>query len=118
MTPDTDAAVAWLKAWHGPVGPWLVVEIDPSVENPTIPARRFTDENLLREYLDDRNGIVNLYFVPNVIIGSPRTTPKKEQIGSILSIYVDLDLPRSGPHSSPTADNFDILLRRIRSLDP
>lgn len=118
LTPDTDATVDWLRAWHGPEGPWLVVEIDPSVENPTIPARRFTDVDLLRAYLEDRNGIVNLYFVPNGIVGAPRTTPTKEQIGSIWSVYVDLDLPRSGPHSLPTPENFELLLGRIRALEP
>lgn len=118
LAPDTSAAIEWLRAWHGPTGPWLVLEINPSVENPTVPGRTFTTEDSLREYLDDRNGIVNLYFVPNVIDGTPRTTPKKEEIAYLLAIYVDLDLPRSGPYSTPTPENFERLLDRIRALDP
>jgi hypothetical protein len=118
MAPDTQTAVKWLKAWHGPSGPWLVVEIDPSVENPLVPARRFTEEQPLQEYLDDRNGIVNLYFVPNIIEGAPRTTPTKDQIKAIWAIYVDLDLPKSGPFSLPTEENFTRLLSRLKLLEP
>ncbi len=114
----SDTAVNWLTAWHRD-GPWLVFEIDPEVEHPLVPAHEFVDEQSLRTYLDDRIGIVNLYFIPNrVKPGVIKTTPKKEAITQLHALYVDLDLPKTGPRAAPTEDNFAYLLNRIYALTP
>ena len=114
----SDVSINWLTAWHRD-GPWLVFEIDPEVENPLVPAREFTDVTALRTYLDDRIGIVNLYFIPNKVLpGTIRTTPKKDAITYLHALYVDLDLPKTGERSAPTEDNFAYLLQRIYALSP
>lgn len=114
-----DEAVEWLRSWNPP-GPWLLAEIDPNFEVRRVPARSFTDLDDVRAYLEARIGLVNLYFCPNLLSPGTEvvTTPTKGQVGELLAVYADLDLPKEGPRSKPTPENFARLLRRIEDLLP
>jgi len=109
--------VDFLTRMH-PESPWLVAEIDPNVDSPPVVAREFTDLNALRSHLGRRNGVVNLYFLPNRTCPGITTTPCKDQITYIVALYVDFDLPKTGPHSAQTEANLARLLQRIRALRP
>jgi predicted P-loop ATPase len=117
MSPDIKAAVTWLKTWH-PQGPWAIAEIDPSSEPRRVPVRVFTDEDALYFYLEEKTGVVNLYFIPNQISPSITTTPTKDEIQAITCLDADLDLPKEGPHSAPNEENFQRLLDKIEALVP
>lgn len=114
-----DVSVAWLQAWS-PTGPWFLGELDPAIPAQRLPAHRIPDESSLRAFLEQRFGRSNLYFCPNVITTEEpvTTTPTKEQITHITSLYVDLDLPKAGPYAAPNEENFARLLKRLRALDP
>jgi hypothetical protein len=114
---SVDTAVEWLRSWS-PEGPWHVLEIDPEAEVKHPEAHAFFEEEHLRRYLTERDGKTNLYFLPNPTRLGIKSTPHKTDILSLTSLYVDLDLPKAGPYSAPTPENFERLLRRLRALNP
>src|SRR5688572_24472878 len=117
--PDTNTAISWLKMWH-PDGPWIIVEIDPATAPRRPPAHTFHDLDELEAYLLDRNGKVNLYFIPNRLKfdATVTTTPTKDQIGLLTCLQVDLDLPKTGPRAAQTPENIQWLRLRIEALFP
>lgn len=116
-TPDTDAAVSWLIAWDQ-TGPWSVIELDPTDDSAVPIARQFATQQAIHAHITTKNGTKNLYFLPNRTSPGIQTTPTKAQITHVTSLYADLDLPKTGPFSTPTQENFARLLTKLRALTP
>jgi predicted P-loop ATPase len=113
---DTDAAVGWLRSLF-PEGPWYVYASDPEGRDPFL-GERFAEEAALRAWLDARQGTHNVYYSANTPLPTVRTTPRKSQMVRLNVLHVDLDLPKTGPHATPTATNYERLLLRVRAMAP
>jgi Virulence-associated protein E len=114
---DNKVAIAWLLAWS-PAGPWSLGAVDPANEVKLFPATYIKTIDELRSYVSRYNGKWNLYFSPNATASNITTTPRKDQIIAMRALFVDLDLPKTGDRSSPTEENFSILLRKLEMIDP
>src|SRR5262249_37915845 len=69
----------------------------------------------LTHYLAQRNGVTNLYWMPNATVPGLTTTPTKKDITQIRWLYGDLDLPKNQPHDD---EHKAPLLAKCRALTP
>lgn len=112
-------ALDFLTHWSS-TGPWSLMAIeatDSSDQKPRWQFGRFDPTIItdLTNWLEERDGVWNLYFVPNQPIDTITTTPKKTQIIYVNCLHMDLDLAK-GTQPSPHA--FELLLARIQSFVP
>ena len=116
---STDVAVGWLTALS-PSGPWFLYAADSTGVEPGLPVRRFTLNQLdeMRAWIAARLDHHNLYYSPNTPLPTITKHPTKAEITYLNFLHVDLDLPKSGPHTAPTEENFARLLRRLRAMVP
>lgn len=93
-TPDSAAAVSFLQRFH-PTGPWALTGISP--DKKVIQTRSFSpgQEEACRQWLDERNGRLNLYFHTNLPMSELRKKAEKTDIGEAVCLHVDID-PRAG----------------------
>lgn len=103
--------------------PWALVAItELEDESKRVIGGRFDTYDDARAWISlytDRRW--NLYFTSNVPTASCplRTTPRKDEIETLMGLHVDLDLPKPPhPHASPSPENLERLLRRLESVEP
>lgn len=107
-TPDTPAAIAFLKKWN-PTGPWVLTAI--SLDKKSIPTRTFypKDEEALTKWLEEYNGERNIYFQVNPPRRDLSKKSDKEDIKSLDWLHIDLD-PRAGEDIDAERDRVLALL--------
>lgn len=103
MEGKTAAAVSFLKKWKSG-GPWIVTSI--STDKKSIDTKSFTDESDLTKWLDQYNGIRNIYFSVNETNREIAKKANKEDISFANWLHVDID----------PADGQDIDEERERAL--
>lgn len=92
MRGDTKAAVAFLLRWS-PTGPWVLSAIHPSQQS--FKTRAFTSIEAARDWIEEHNGEMNLYFQVNSVIEASHKKPNRENIKSMDWLHIDID-PRAG----------------------
>ncbi|MBA1154930.1 VapE domain-containing protein [Microvirga mediterraneensis] len=90
IIPNTAEAVAFLQAMH-PDGPWHLVAMKP--DGPPI-AQTFDPDNLdaMSAWIEDRQGVENLYFHVNILSpGIRNNKAKKGDVSAAAFLHVDVD---------------------------
>jgi len=92
--PNTDAALAFLERWRSG-GPWVLTAIPP--DRRSIATATFSGETLsaARRWLNDHNGLRNLYFHVNPATRALTKKAEREDIAALAWLHVDID-PRAG----------------------
>lgn len=103
MQGDTDSAVSFLKKWKSG-GPWIVTSISTDKKN--IDTKSFTDEKLLHAWIEQYNGVRNIYFSVNETNREIVKKANKEDMSFANWLHVDID----------PADGQDITEERERAL--
>ena len=111
IKPDTDAAVEFLGKWSPP-GPWTLVAISPSKKN--IRPHACTTLCEARTFIDENNGISNLYWVVNSTFRTEHKKPCAADISHLYTLHVDLD-PRAGEDINEERKR---ILARLRAYNP
>jgi len=108
MTPDTDAALDFLKHWQ-PGGPWVLSAIEP--DGP-IQTRTFHDFFSAKRWIERWQGKRNLYFSVNTPKSDLAKKATKTDIGKLNALHVDLDAPDD---TEPGKAKAELLLPRLKT---
>jgi len=94
LMPDTDAAVAFLREVHAGRTVHLTA-IHPA--DGILPAGSFAADNTdgMRRWIDQHQGIANVYWSVNPLRRAPFKKAKKEDVARMAFVHVDLD-PQAG----------------------
>lgn len=106
---STSDAVQFLQGWcEG--GPWVLTAISP--DGGGIDTITFKSSELpkMRDWIEDRQGVQNLYFTVNPTRGPMNIKPKKSDIRGMRAIHVDVD-PRAGEDPAAEKERAIQLLR-------
>ena len=93
LRPDTAAALDFLAMW-APEGPWVLTSIVPDGPTNTDTFRTGEGERLAR-WIDERQGVQNIYFHVNPVRRHLTSKGSKEDVARLAWLHVDLD-PREG----------------------
>lgn len=94
MEHNTAEAVSFLEAWE-PSGPWVLTSIRPDAgKTQTETFTEATKENM-RQWIEERQGVQNIYFTVNPTIRAMRSKAAKTDIKGLCALHVDID-PRVG----------------------
>jgi hypothetical protein len=109
MEGDTDAALDFLRRWHGETAR-IVITIDPITE--ATRRRDFApgEEAAMRAYIDAAQGRLNCYTPVNCA-GPGASTPTKKEMVAARGLHVDADLKDVGLDAESA-------LARLRRFDP
>lgn len=97
-TPDTQAAIAFLSAFH-PETPWVVtaIEVDrKGIETATFSGTLASRRASAAEWVERRNGRQNLYFMVNPPRRELTSKAAKTDVAALAWLHVDVD-PRAEP---------------------
>jgi len=94
LLPDTRAAVDFLGHFCG-VGLRVLTSIPP--ENGRTTTATFTagEDDKMATWIDERQGVQNIYFTVNELYGPVTSKPNKGAVSAIRALHVDVD-PRAG----------------------
>lgn len=109
---STSDAVQFLQGWcEG--GPWVLTAISP--DGGGIDTITFKSSELpkMRDWIEDRQGVQNLYFTVNPTRGPMNIKPKKSDIRGMRAIHVDVD-PRAGEDPAAERERAFKLLREYK----
>jgi hypothetical protein len=90
----TDVALEFLNKWS-PSGPWILTAISPSTGKIETRAFFADGQEMMKSWIDERNGKLNLYFTINRVRDPVDRKPSKTDISEIIAFQVDAD-PRVG----------------------
>lgn len=90
---DTPAAIAFLKKWC-PDADWCLTAIVPDGKTETATFLA-TEEEKAHAWIEQRQGVKNLYHHPNVIRKRMTSKAKKEDMAAFRAFHVDVD-PAAG----------------------
>lgn len=109
LTHDTAAAVAFLERWR-PGGPWVLTSI--TVERRGTTTRTFgaATKNELVDWIDQRQGIENLYFMVNPARRELTKKAEKSDVHALAWLHIDID-PRVGEDPAAEKARGEKLLR-------
>ncbi len=110
---DTAAAVSFLQRFH-PDGPWSLTAISP--DKKVIQTATFNpgQESACCQWIDDRNGKLNIYFSANRPMRDIRKKAEKTDIGEACCLHIDID-PRAG---EDIGEEQERALRLLRAATP
>lgn len=91
IEPRTDVTIDFLENWR-PSGPWALTAIKP--DGP-ISTKTFTDLESAKVWIDEYQGLRNLYFHVNPIRYNINTKAEKKDISALEWLHIDID-PREG----------------------
>src|SRR6516165_9959113 len=113
---DIDLAVAFLEEWSN--GPWILTAINPN-KREDIETRTFVNPGAMGRWLEANNGRRNNYHTINrTKPGVYNKKPKKGDIGTLVTLHVDADLPK-GPKATTDIEAAQAaLLDRIKAFVP
>lgn len=96
IRPNYLASADFLKLW-APMGPWVLVALDPDKRGVDADTFSPLDEKRMMEWLDKQGTRLkrNIYFTVNPCVRPLQTKPMREHIGALMWLHVDVD-PRSG----------------------
>lgn len=97
---DLDQSLRFLE-WLTPGGPWVLTAIPPEGGRTT--TETFTDPARARAWLEERTGVLNLYFAVNPLKAATNKKAKKEDVAELAFLHVDVD-PRKAPDGTRTED--------------
>lgn len=109
---STSDAIQFLQGWcEG--GPWVLTAISP--DGGGIDTITFKSSELpkMRDWIEDRQGVQNLYFTVNPTRGPMNIKPKKSDIRGMRAIHVDVD-PRVGEDVEAERERALNLLREYK----
>ena len=96
LIPRTDEALTFLKEFH-PNGPWHLV----AIKETRIQGETFHSLEVMRRWIDERQGNANIYFQVNPLRQKPsRSKATKADVAAGISLHVDVDLPGGDALSS------------------
>lgn len=90
MKGDNKAAIKFLKQWN-PNGPWVLTSIQTDRKKINTTTFRPDDEQSLAEWLDEYNGVRNIYFHVNSVTRDLSSKALKEDIKSADWLHIDID---------------------------
>ena len=93
ITPDTAAAIAFLKLVY-PEGPWLLTAIRPDRKGMDTETFHPDTEKQTWIWLDDYNGVYNIYWSVNPPLYDLKKKASREDIKEVVYLHVDID-PRA-----------------------
>lgn len=109
---STSDAVQFLQGW-APEGPWVLTSIVPDgggIDTATFAA---SDVPQMRDWIEERQGSMNIYFTVNTVIRPMSIKPKKTDIRGMRAIHVDVD-PRAGEDIEAERERAVQLLREYK----
>lgn len=111
LSGRTDDAVTFLEGWC-PGGPWVLTSIIPDgkTETDTFWA---DDMARMRAWIDERQGVQNIYFTVNRTFRAMKVKPKKLHIRAAHALHVDVD-PRVGEDPAAEKERAIKLLRDFK----
>jgi hypothetical protein len=111
---NSQGALAFLRQW-APQGPWVLNAIDPERKKSLI-AQTFdpSSERECLTFIEHWNGKRNLYFLVNVPREALATKAKKDDIGWMIAVHVDVD-PEDG---KPIEEERERIVAALSSYKP
>lgn len=94
MRGDTAAAVQFLQGW-APAGPWVLTSIVPDGGKTDTATFTAAEVPKMRDWIEERQGVQNVYFTVNRTFRAMTVKPKKTDIAATRAYHVDVD-PRVG----------------------
>ncbi|MEM9204762.1 MAG: hypothetical protein AAGA88_00380 [Pseudomonadota bacterium] len=92
--PDTDAAFAFLRNFCGD-GLRVLTSIVPDRGRTTTATFAASEDDKMAAWIDERQGVQNIYFNFNAVLGPVTSKPNKGAVSGIRALHVDVD-PRPG----------------------
>lgn len=112
LLPDTDAAVAFLDHLCGD-GLRVLTSIPPDGGRTATATFRADERDKLRAWIDERQGVQNIYFTVNSVFGPVTTKPNNGAVSAIRALHVDVD-PRPGEPLDAERERAERVLRAYR----
>lgn len=113
LLPDTGASVAFMRNFCGD-GPRVLTSIVPDGGRTTTATFDASEDGKMAAWIDERQGVQNIYFTVNAVFGPVTSKPNKGAVSAIRALHVDVD-PRPG-------EDFDTervrAERVLRAYDP
>lgn len=94
MNHDTKQSIDFLQHW-APDGPWVLTSIRPDAGKTQTETFTGKDIDALTKWIEERQGIQNIYFAVNPPMHPMRTKAAKNDIKGMVALHVDID-PRVG----------------------
>lgn len=98
LVHDTRAAVEFLRRWK-PDGPWALTAIIPDGKTETV-TYTADDEAEMAKWIEERQGVKNLYFHVNPLRRRIDNKASKEDVAALAWLHVDVD-PAAGERKLP-----------------
>lgn len=100
-TPSTEDAIKFLQKWR-PEGPWVLAAIRPDGGNIETISFELLQLNEMRDWIDRKQGLLNIYFTVNPVINMMNKKPRKSDMRGLAAIHVDVDPhPIDGGRGTP-----------------
>ena len=114
LNGDTAAAANFLEHWE-PSGPWVLTAIHPEIKG-RIETVTFRPEHRsdLIDWIEKRQGVFNIYFLVNRPKRPLNSKAKKQDIGHLLALHVDVD-PRE---DADLASEQSRIIEALRRAEP
>ncbi|GEM_PF-767144 len=111
LSGRTSDAVQFLQGW-APEGPWVLTSIVPDGE---LTAATFGPGDVvkMRDWIQERQGVENLYFMVNRTFRAMRTKASKADVAATQAYHVDVD-PRVGEDAEAERARAFKLLREYK----
>lgn len=109
---STMDAIQFLQGWC-PEGPWMLTSIVPDGGKIDTITFGSGDVVKMRDWIEERQGSMNIYFTVNTVIRPMNIKPKKTDIRGMRAIHVDVD-PRVGEDLEAERERALKLLREFK----
>lgn len=94
LLPDTGASVAFMRNFCGD-GPRVLTSIVPDGGRTTTATFAASEDDKMVAWIDERQGVQNIYFTVNAVFGPVTSKPNKGAVSAVRALHVDVD-PRPG----------------------
>lgn len=112
LSGRTVDAVQFLQGW-APEGPWVLTSIVPDAGEITAATFGPGDVVKMRDWIQERQGVENLYFMVNRTFRAMRTKASKADVAATRAYHVDVD-PRVGEDAEAERARAFKLLREYK----
>jgi hypothetical protein len=127
VAPNTAETLSFLRKWATPFVHLVGIKVDPITHEKVSPkdggivGQSFTRDDLdddgpVQKWIDERQGIFNLYFTVNALRQPMVGKPKKSDIDTVVAFHVDIDVP-AGEDQESTAKGLVDAVKQY-PLDP